>query len=64
MLFVMRHLKRYHQLFENQQDLTQEQRDWLDECTSGTWKVNPQTGLVDVDRGFDCTNQNLTDFKV
>ena len=59
----MRHIKRYHQLFENTQELTQEQKDWLDECTKVTWEVNPQTGLVDVSGSFECPQQNLTDFK-
>ena len=58
----MKNLKRYRQLFENQQELTQEQKDWLDKCTKGTWKVNPQTGLVDIKGGFDCERQGLTDF--
>ena len=59
----MRHIKEYNQLFESQQELTQEQRDWLDACTTGTWKVDPQTGLVDVDGSFNCNYQGLTDFK-
>jgi len=64
----MKHIKGYRQLFENTQELTQEQRDWLDQCTYGTWSVNPQTGLVDVDGGlikggFNCNDQGLTDFK-
>ena len=60
----MRHIKKYSQLFENTQELTQEQKDWLDKCsTKGTWKLNPQTGLVDVGGNFDCKDQNLTDFK-
>ena len=59
----MRHLKRYSQLFESQQELTQEQKDWLDKCTKGTWRVNPETGLVDVKGGFNCCHQGLTDFK-
>ena len=59
----MRHIKRYNQLFESHQDLTQEQRDWLDECTEGKWQVNPQTGLVDIEGNFKCFRQGLTDFK-
>ena len=59
----MKNLKRYSQLFESQQELTQEQKDWLDKCTDGTWKINPQTGLVDVDGNFNCRQMNLTDFK-
>ena len=59
----MKNLKRYSQLFESQQELTQEQKDWLDKCTKGTWEVNPQTGLVDVKGDFVCSNQRLKDFK-
>jgi hypothetical protein len=43
--------------------LTEEQVKWLDKCTSGTWKLNPQTGLVDVDGNFNCREQRLRDLK-
>ena len=64
----MKHLKRYNQLFENQQDLSQEQKDWLDKCSTnhwrgGKWNLNPKTGLVDVDGNFFCEEQKLKDFK-
>jgi len=59
----MRHVKRYQELFEAQNELSQEQIKWLDKCTAGSWTLNPQTGLVDVDGHFYCNNQNLTDFK-
>ena len=59
----MRHIKRYTQLFENTQELTQEQKDWLDKCTNRSWKVNPETGLVDVKGYFDCGRQGLDSFK-
>ena len=59
----MRHIKEFAQLFESQQELTQEQKDWLDKCTDGNWSVNLQTGLVDVDGSFDCPKQGLRDFK-
>jgi hypothetical protein len=59
----MRHIKTY-QIFEaSAPALTQEQIDWLDECTTGRWKLTPQTGLVDVDGDFYCQDENLTDFK-
>jgi len=35
----------------------------LDECVAGRWKLNPQTGLIDVDGDFDCNKQGLTDLK-
>ena len=57
----MRHIKEFGQLFESEQELTQEltqeQKDWLDKCVFGKWWVNPQTGLVDVDRSFQCSGQ-------
>jgi len=59
----MRHIKEYKQLFENTQELTQEQIEWLDECTRGTWMRNPETGLVDIKGSFACMRENLTDFK-
>ena len=56
----MKHVK----LFEafSTQSLSEEQISWLNECTRGSWKLNPSTGLVDVDGGFDCNQQDLTDF--
>ncbi len=59
----MRHIKNYKELFESQTELTPEQIEWLDKCTKGHWFLNPDTGLVDVDGNFDCSGQNLTDFK-
>ena len=43
--------------------LTEEQIKWLNKCTEGTWKLNPRTGLVDVDGCFNCSKQDLSDFK-
>ena len=46
--------------------LTEEQIKWLNECTRrtwSTWKLNSQTGLVDVDGCFSCYEQGLSDFK-
>jgi hypothetical protein len=60
----MKNLKTYRQLFENTQELTPEQIEWLDKFTDGsTWTLNPQTGLVDVKGDFACSRQGLTDFK-
>lgn len=54
-------------------DLTTEQIDWLNACTRAVlhvnrhkirfWKFNSKTGEVDVDGGFNCSEQELTDFK-
>jgi len=59
----MKHIKPYLDLFESQTRLTAEQIKWLDKCTSDSWELNPQTGLVDVRGSFDCSLQNLADFK-
>ena len=61
----MKHVLPYS-LFENQtaiQTLSKEQVSWLDNCTDGTWQLNPQTGEVDVDGDFNCSGQDLIDFK-
>ncbi len=50
-------------MFESSMALTPKQVEWLDECTSVTWQLNPQTGLVDVKGSFDCREQGLGDFK-
>ncbi len=59
----MKNLKTYRQLFESVGELTPEQIEWLDECIDGTWTLNPQTGLVDVDGDFGCSRMDLPDFK-
>ena len=43
--------------------LTEEQIKWLNECTTGRWELDPQTGLVDLNWSFDCSEQGLSDFK-
>jgi len=61
----MRHIKQY-QIFESEPIRTvfsKEQLNWLDKCVDGSWKYNPQTGLVDVEGQFYCHNQGLADFK-
>jgi hypothetical protein len=56
----MRNIKTY-QIFESEtQNLTPEQIKWLDQCTEGTWTLNPRTGLVDVKGDFDCSYNSLT----
>ena len=61
----MKYIREY-QLFEASATaaaLTPEQIEWLDECVRESWKLNPQTGLVDINGVFDCSEQGLTDFK-
>ena len=56
--------------------LNEEQITWLNKCTrsvltdlegyyesGGTWSLNSETGLVDVDGSFVCSDQGLKDFK-
>ena len=50
-------------LFESRSGLTAEQEEFLNGCTKGSWTLNPATGLVDVDGTFDCSAQDLKDFK-
>ena len=49
-------------MFESSVELTPEQIEWLDQCTKGTWQLNPQTGEVDVEGDFSCNMQGLSDF--
>ena len=44
-------------------ELTKEQKNWLDKCAKGRWQFNAQTGLVDVEGDFDCSEQGLDSFK-
>ncbi len=57
----MKHLKTFS-IFESSQGLTQEQEEFLNECTRGTWRINPE-GLVDIEGAFDCDNKGLKDLK-
>ena len=43
--------------------LSLEQKEFLNECTRGTWTYNPATGLVDVEGDFDCPSRELQDLK-
>ncbi len=57
----MKHLKTFS-IFESSQGLTREQEEFLNECTRGTWRVNPE-GLVDIEGGFSCSVKGLKDLK-
>jgi len=48
-------------VFESQTSgtLTAEQKEFLNRYTTGTWSVNPATGLVDVQGSFDCYHREL-----
>ena len=58
----MRHVKLF-EAFSTPKPLTKDQKIWLDECATGSWNLNPSTGLVDVDGYFNCRGQGLKDFK-
>ena len=62
----MKYIREY-QIFESSATapaaLTAVQITWLDKCAAGRWKLNPQTGLIDVDGRFNCGEQGLTDLK-
>ena len=57
----MRHIQTYR-LFEASQTLTQDQQNFLNQYTIGTWSLNPSTGLVDVEGSFNCSDRELEDF--
>ena len=59
----MKHLKTYREIFESTTSLTKQQIDWLNKCTKGTWALNSETGLVDVEGDFDCGSMRLKGFK-
>lgn len=42
-------------------DLTQDQIYWLERGTEGTWSINEETGLVDIDGSFYFGFKELTD---
>jgi len=58
----MKYIRNY-KVFENNTDLTQEQIDFLDNCAGTRWYVNPNTGFIDVQGGFDGSSRKLDDFK-
>ena len=48
----MRHIKRYRELFEELDSPAMEQLEFLNSFVKGSWKLNSETGLVDVDGNF------------
>ena len=58
----MKHLKTY-QIFESEKGLTSEQEAFLNMCTQGQWKLDPSTGLVDIDGDFHCSSMGLETLK-
>jgi hypothetical protein len=56
----MKYIRDY-KLFESRDGLTDEQREFLDNFTRGTWSVNNE-GLVDIKGSFICSSEGLEDF--
>jgi hypothetical protein len=56
----MKHLLPFR-IYESQttSGLTEEQQEFLNKYTEGTWSVNPTTGLVDVQGDFNCSSERL-----
>jgi len=55
----MRHIDAY-QIFENaSKGLTTEQTLFLNDSVDGGWYYNPETGLVDIEGVFDCSDADL-----
>ena len=48
--------------FESLSGLSEDQNGWLVKCTRGIWSVGVD-GKVNVEGSFDCSRQNLMDFK-
>jgi hypothetical protein len=44
-------------------ELNKEQIEFLNGFTKGKWTLNKKTGLVDIEGYFDCSCEELTDFK-
>jgi len=44
-------------------ELNKEQIEFLNKYTRGTWTFNEETGLVDIEGDFYCSDKSLTDFK-
>ena len=58
----MKHVTPYR-IFESQKELTQEQIDFLNRCTIGDWKLDPATGLVNIEGTFNCSYIGISNFK-
>jgi hypothetical protein len=59
----MKHIRKYQELFEAVSALSKEQTEWLNFFTNGQWKLNKQTGEVDVTGDFLCSGPNVDGFK-
>lgn len=62
----MKYIKEFY-IAEGKQELSEEQRQFLDDYCNGNWDLNKETGLVDISydypHSFDCTGKGLRDLK-
>lgn len=59
----MKYLNSYH-IFESlNQNLSEEQIDFINKYTSGTWEVDLKTGLVNIKGDFNFEHKGLNDMK-
>ncbi len=56
----MKYIKLYEEF--NSFELNAEQKEFLDKYAKWKWKLNQETGLVDIDGDFNCRDKNLTSF--
>ena len=56
----MKHIKTYR-IWEQKNVLTQEQIDFLNRYTKGTWSVNAD-GKLDINGDFDCDDKEIDSF--
>ena len=59
----MKHIRKYQELFEAVSALSKEQTEWLNFFSNHQWKLNKQTGEVDVTGDFLCSGPNVDGFK-
>ena len=58
----MQHVKLFED-FSTSTSLAEDQIEWLDKCSKGSWNLNHTTGLLDVDGDFNCGSQGLKELK-
>lgn len=62
----MKHLKTFEEKLQESSSpnqLTIDQKKFLDECVRGYWEQVPETGAIDVYGSFTCENKGISDLK-
>ncbi len=59
----MKNIKSLRVFEASDEGTSEEIVDFLDACTKGSWNYNPMTKKVSVDGDFDCSYQDLENFK-